>query len=485
MSQLPPDPFEQGGLARFARDFRAGRASSLEVTRAYIARIDALDPRLQAFQYIDREGAIATARAMDALRAAGTDLGPLMGVPVAVKDVFAIDGFPTPTAGSLMDFSAMAGDRQGPFVTALRRCGVVILGTTKAVELCLGITGASTPRGTPWNPWDAGVHRVPGGSSSGSGVACGAGLCAFAIGTDTGGSVRVPSAFNGVFGLKTSFGHWPTAAGVPLHPDVDTIGLLTRGAADAQLAFDAIDAQLFGYRHEPARRRVRIDRLRVGIPENYYYDGLDPAIRQAVDAANARLESAGAQLAPIRITEAPEREAWFPVALPVSCLALFGGDTLKEAAPTMDPIVSARVESGRDVAASDYFALELRRRQSGREALRYFDEVDVIATPTTVDLPPPLSAFDDPDQAMRHAMGMTRNTQPSNYLGQCAVSLPLPRPSGELPVGYQLIGAPGRDGELLAVAAAIEEVLGPAGRPDLGGFIDRDDQLTRRSRPSQ
>src|SRR5690606_15363541 len=140
-----------------------------------------------------------------ALLAAGTDLGALMGVPIAIKDIFAIDGFPTPTAGSLMDFSGIAGDRQGPFISALRRSGVVILGTTKAVELCLGITGASAPLGTPWNPWDLDVHRVPGGSSSGSGVACAAGLCAFAIGSDTGGSVRVPAAFNGVFGLKTSF----------------------------------------------------------------------------------------------------------------------------------------------------------------------------------------------------------------------------------------------------------------------------------------
>jgi aspartyl-tRNA(Asn)/glutamyl-tRNA(Gln) amidotransferase subunit A len=471
MSQLPPDPFEPGGLAGFAREFREGRTSSLEATRAYLARIDALDPRLQAFQYVDREGAIATARAMDALRAAGTDLGPLMGVPVAVKDVFAIDGFPTPTAGSLMDFSDIVGDRQGPFITALRRCGVVILGTTRAVELCLGITGASTPHGTPWNPWDAEMHRVPGGSSSGSGVAAGAGLCAFAIGTDTGGSVRVPSAFNGVFGLKTSFGHWPTDAIVPLHPDIDTIGLLTRSAADARIAFDAIDARLFGDRHEPARRRVRIDRLRVGIPANYYYDGLDTDIRQAVQAANDRLAAAGARLDPIEIVEAPEREAYFPVALPVSCQALYGGARLEKAAAKMDPIVAARVASGRSVAAGDHLALELRRRRSSRAALRYFDEVDVIATPTTVDLPPPLSALDDPTEAMRYAMGMSRNTQPANYLGQCAVSLPLPRAAGQLPVGYQLIGAPGGDDELLDIAVAIEELIGPPRRPALEAFL--------------
>lgn len=473
MSKVPPDPFEPGGLARFATDFREGRTSSLEATEAYLARIEAIDAQLQSYQHVDRERAIATARAMDALRAARTDLGPLMGVPIAIKDIFAIDGFPTPTAGSLIDFSGIAGDRQGPFISALRRSGVVILGTTKAVELCLGITGASTPLGTPWNPWDLDVQRVPGGSSSGSGVACGAGLCAFAIGSDTGGSVRVPAAFNGVFGLKTSFGHWPTGAAVPLHPDIDTIGLLTRSVQDARIAFDAIDAQLFGYRHEPVGRRVHIDRLRIGIPTNHYYDDLDPEVRQAVDAVNARLAAAGSRLEPIRVVEAAEREAYFPLALPVSCLALFGSDTFTEAAPTMDPIVAARVNSGRDVKASDYLAIELRRRQSSLDARRYFDDVDVIATPTTVDLPPPLAAFDDPDQAMRFAMGMTRNTQPSNYLGQCAISLPLPRAPGQLPVGYQLIGAPGSDGELLAIALAIEELLGRPGRPDLGRLVDR------------
>src|SRR5690606_27769616 len=115
-------------------------------------------------------------------------------------------------------------------------------------------------------------------------------------------------------------GHWPTGATVPLHPDVDTIGLLTRSARDARIAFDAIDAQLFGYRHEPLTRRAHIDRLRIGIPTNYYYDDLDPEVRRAVDAANAMLASAGGRLEPIQVTEAAEREAYFPLALPVSCL---------------------------------------------------------------------------------------------------------------------------------------------------------------------
>lgn len=189
-------------------------------------------------------------------------------MPIAVKDVFTIRGYPTPKAGSRVDLSQIAGPVEGPFIDALRRCGVVILGTTKSVEFCFGITGVSVTLGTPWNPWDLNQHRVPGGSSSGSAVACAAGLCAFAIGSDSGGSVRVPAAFNGIFGLKTTFGYWPTEGSVPLDPSVDSIGLLTRSARDAKVAFDALGDRLPGYRASLPVRNVRLDTLIVGHPSN-------------------------------------------------------------------------------------------------------------------------------------------------------------------------------------------------------------------------
>lgn len=471
MPAVPPDPLEPGGIAQFAQDFRAARITSLAVVQAYLARIDALDPALGAFQQVDHDGALATAQAIDALRAAGTDLGPLMGVPVAVKDVFAIDGLPPPTAGSLIDSSALVGKAQAPFITALRQCGAVILGTTRAVELCFGITGVSTPLGTPRNPWDASTRRLPGGSSSGSGVACGAGLCALAIGTDTGGSVRVPAAFNGVFGLKTTFGRWPTQGTVPLNPDLDTIGLLTKSAHDAQLAFDAINARLPGHAAAGQQALAHLAGLRVGVPSNYYYEDLSAEVSTAINAANARLIDAGACLEPIEISEASEREAYFPIALPVSVLAVFGSATMSAAAAQMDPTIAARVASGREVRAGDYLAAEYRRRRSQRNGLRYFQQVEILAAPTAAEVPPPLAALDEPREAMRLALGMTRCTQPGNYLGQCAVSLPLPRTRGQLPVGYQLIGAPGTDARLLAIACAVEAVLGKPTRPDLSGFL--------------
>lgn len=470
MRHAPADPFASGGLEQFAKDFREGKITALDATQAYLARIDILDPHLKAYQTVNAEQALASAKAMDALFAAGTDLGPLMGVPVAVKDIFTIGGYPPPTAGSKIDLAAIAGPDEGAFINALRRCGAVILGATKAVELCLGITGVSAPHGTPWNPWDLQNQRVPGGSSSGSGVACAAGLCAFAIGSDSGGSVRVPAAYNGIFGIKTTFGRWPTDGSVPLDPSVDSIGLLTRTARDAQIVFNAIETQLFGQQHQGVNVPARLRGVAVGIPGTYFYDDLDDDVRLAVEKANESLRGAGCSIESIDVTEAAEREGYFPLSMPASLVAMLGKDILAAAKPKMDPIVAVRVESGLDVKASDLLAAGLRRQQSIQQARRYFDDVDVIATPTTVTVSPKLTEFDNPQRAMKNALGMTRNTQPSNYLGQCAVSLPLPRRADQLPIGYQLIGAPDSDVRLLSIAVAIERLFGKGAAPDLSKF---------------
>ena len=221
MTVLPPDPLESGGIAEYGKRLRAGDIMAEASTVAYLDRIEALDPKLGAYEYVAGEQALKAARALDSLLAAGTDLGPLMGVPVAIKDLFAVEGMTT-HAGSNLDLSDVIGV-EGSFVKRLKRAGCVILGKTKTVEFALGTTGISKPRGTPWNPWDAKVHRVPGGSSSGSGVAAAASLCGFAISTDTGGSVRLPASFCGVFGLKTTVGLWPTDGVFPLPPDLDRI----------------------------------------------------------------------------------------------------------------------------------------------------------------------------------------------------------------------------------------------------------------------
>jgi aspartyl-tRNA(Asn)/glutamyl-tRNA(Gln) amidotransferase subunit A len=164
-----------------------------------------------------------------------------MGVPVAVKDIFTVDGMPT-TVGSQLDLEELL-EAEGPVVRQLRQAGCVILGKTKTVEFAFGPAGTNALRGTPKNPWDAAVARLPGGSSSGSAVAVAAGLCAFALGSDTGGSIRLPAALCGFFGLKTTVGHWSTKGGSPLSSTLDSVGILSRSAQDAALIYATVSGR--------------------------------------------------------------------------------------------------------------------------------------------------------------------------------------------------------------------------------------------------
>ena len=457
MSDLPLDPLHEKGLEGFAQDFRAGKVTSEEVTKIYLERIKRLDEKLGAYEYVAEESALATARAMDVLIKSGTDLGPLMGVPVAVKDVFRIAQMPGPFVGSNMKLPEVMGTDEAVFVKALRQAGCVLLGQTKAVEVCLGITGHSVPRGTPWNPTDMENHRAPGGSSSGSGVAMGAGLCAFAIGSDSGGSVRVPAAFNGVFGLKTTAGLWPTEGAFPLDPRVDSIGLITRSAKDALLAFKTISAVLFGCGWKPKASGARVNRLHLGVPTNHFFDNVNPEIEQAFRAANETLKAQGALFEEIEVPEAPERAGYFPVSMPSSLLSIFGKENFLAQKELMDPVIAKRVQSGLEAKAYEFLALEDKRSQSRAAVEQRFIGYDAWVSPTTAEFAPLVSDLEDPDKGMQLALGMTQNTQPANYLGLCAISLPLPVDG--LPIGYQLMGAPNTDLKLLEIAVEIEKEL--------------------------
>lgn len=454
MSDLPLDPFGKGGLEGFAKDFREGKVTSEAVTRSYIERIKKLDPKLGAYEATAFDSALSTAKAMDMLIQSGTDLGPLMGVPIAVKDVFIIANMPRPKVGSNTQVPDVIGSKEGTFIQALRKAGCVFLGQTKAVEWCLGITGHSAPRGTPWNVSDAENHRAPGGSSSGSGVAMGAGLCAFAIGTDSGGSVRVPAAFNGVFGIKTTAGFWPVDGAFPLDPRVDSIGLITRSAKDALLAFNTLTSILLGYEYRPRASGARVDRLTLGVPANHFGDNMNPDIGQAFDHANRHLQEKGCLFETLTVPEAPERAGYFPVSMPSALLATLGKDNFLAQKHLMDPVIAKRVESGLDVKAYAFLALEDKRTLSRQAVEARFVGFDAWVSPTTTDYPPMLSELEDPVKGMQLALGMTQNTQPANYLGLCAVSLPLPVDG--LPVGYQLMGAPNTDHRLLEIAVQIE-----------------------------
>jgi aspartyl-tRNA(Asn)/glutamyl-tRNA(Gln) amidotransferase subunit A len=462
MANIPSDPLEPGGIAAYGQRLRAGAITAEAATEAYLARIDALDPKLEAFQHLMADKALETARAMDALLAAGTDLGPLMGVPVAIKDLFAIEGTPV-TAGSLLDLVELIGP-EGSFVQALKAAGCVIIGKTKTVEFAFGTLGTSKPQGTPWNPWDAQDRRIPGGSSSGSAVAVAAGLCGFAIGSDTGGSVRLPATFCGTFGLKTTVGLWPTDGVFPLCTALDTIGPLTRSAADAAIVY----GELMG---EAAPVACSPRTMRLGKPVNYFYDNLDEHVAKCMNAALAALEKAGVEIVPVEVPDANAREEFFPVVLPVDGLASIGRDTFLAERDKIDPIVATRLNNGLEVKADDYVNRVRRRERLCQVAAEQLAGLDGWITPTIPIVAAKVSDFDDPKEGMRLTLAITQATQPGNYFGLCATTTPIQAYGSELPVAIQLLCPAFTEERALSMALAIEELVGVPPKPDLSAFL--------------
>jgi aspartyl-tRNA(Asn)/glutamyl-tRNA(Gln) amidotransferase subunit A len=460
-----PDPLSGLSLSEFGRRYRAGEITSEFVTAAYLERIGVLNRKLRAFEYVAAESARATAKALDRLLAAGIDLGPLMGIPIGVKDLFVVDNMPT-TAGSRLDISDLLGE-QGSFVTRLRRAGCVILGKTKTVEFAFGAVGTNSVRGTPHNPWDSKIERAPGGSSSGSAVAVAAGLCAFAIGSDTGGSVRLPAAFCGVFGLKTTVGLWATDGVFPLSPMLDSIGLLTRSAADAAEIFHVIEST-----STPPIAPSNLTGLRLGRPTAYLTDDLDADVASCMDAVAAALTADGVTLADREMNYAREREGFFSAVLSSELLATLGRDRFSGSRHLMDPVVAARIDVALGVNAADYVKLARRHHLLKALAVRDMEGLDAWLTPTAALVPVALRDFADAARGLSLAGTITRNSQPMNLFGQCGTSTPIQMLGSDLPVGLQITCRPFQERRALEIALAIENIVGRPPTPDLGSFLD-------------
>ncbi len=464
MANIPPDPLGDGGIARFADEFRTERVTSEAVTAAYLARIEALDSHLGAYEHVAGDRAVAQARALDALRAAGTDLGPLMGVPVAVKDLIAVEGMPT-TAGSDVDVEDLIGP-EGAFVRALKRAGCVILGKTKTVEFAMGGSGVNLVRGTPWNPWDATTHRVPGGSSSGSAVAAAAGLCGFAIGSDTGGSVRIP-AFSGTFALKTTKGLWPTESVSSLSASLDTLGPITRTAADTGIVFAAVQGT-------PAPRPSPPRGLRLGRPADYFFDDLDADVERCVDAALKALAEAGVEIVDVALPFVHEHRQMIFTLCAVEFIAWFGRERFIASRDMMDGDVWARLAPGLDVAADDYIRVLWALDDHRRMAAEAMAGLDGLVTPTNDKVAMAIAdlAAPDPATGRTYLDQMGRNTYSANILGLCATTTPVHGFGSNLPVGLQVMHEGFAESRALSVALLMEDLFGPPPCPDLSGFAE-------------
>jgi aspartyl-tRNA(Asn)/glutamyl-tRNA(Gln) amidotransferase subunit A len=433
-------------IEAYGRLLRSGELTAEQAVTALLARIDELNPKLGAFTHVARETALSAARGTDALLAGGTDLGPLMGVPVAVKDLYYVEGMPT-TAGSRGDVSGIVS-AEGSFVQALRRSGCVILGKTWTSEFALG--GINFVQRVPWNPCDEKVHRTPGGSSGGSAVAMAAGLCLFSVGSDTGGSVRLPAALCGVFGHKFSSTAFALDGIFPLSPTLDSIGVFTSGARDARLIWRTL-------KEVPDVRTPSLAGLRLAMPRPVFYDDPDREVKEGIDRALARLKRAGAQVYALDVPQVSEFEPVFGGIVPIELVGILGRERTLKNMERFDPVVQSRLAPALDYKTVDYIAARRRQVELRDSVLKAMGDCDAWVTPTTPLVPTPLADYAELDKALAWNRRALRNTRPGNIFDQCGVSVPLTDTA--LPVGLQLLCAGGDDTRLLAIAAAVETAL--------------------------
>ncbi len=402
------------------------------------------------FTALRGEAALAAARNADR----HPSVHPLQGLPVSVKDLFDIQGEVT-QAGSIVRRGALPAVRDADAVARLRAVGCAIVGRTNMSEFAFSGVGLNPHHGTPRNPCDATAHRVPGGSSSGAAVSVALGMAVAGLGSDTGGSLRIPAALCGLVGFKPTQRRVSRRGAFELSRTLDSVGVITHDVADA-LAFDAVLAEV-----PLTLASVSVRNLRLAIPQTVMLDGLDDTVARAFGRTLAQLREAGATCVEISL----------PTLAEIPALNAPGGFSATEAFAVhrhhldthradFDPRVAARIEPGRHVSAADYLQLHDRRADWILRTEAALEGFDAFIAPTVPLVAPLLEPLLVDDAAFFAVNGqLLRNTFVVNYLDGCSFSLPC-HASGELPVGLMISSTRGRDAELAAVALAIEAVLG-------------------------
>ena len=445
-------------LREAAAAVRERRVSAVELATTSLARIQALEPRLNSFITITADAALARARQLDQ---AAAPSGPLHGVPIALKDLFLTRGVRT-TAGSPV-YAGFIPDHDAAVVERLEAAGAVVMGKLNMHEMAYGVTSANPHYGPVHNPWDTG--RSPGGSSGGSGAAVAAETVFAAMGSDTGGSIRIPAAYCGTVGLKPTYGRVSRYGAIPLGYSLDHMGPLTRTVRDAALLLEVIAGH--DRRDDTSSRRAvesyvpaegcSLRGLSVGVPENFYFDRLDPEVETGVGRAIRLAGELGAVVKPVRVPDVAALNIVARLILLAEASAqaephlarrdLFGSDVL------------ALFDQGRFVAATDYLnAQRLRRRLRG-DFDRLWESIDCLLTPTTPNLAPIIGqntiTLGGVEGDVRVAS--TSLLRGINALGYPALSIPCGLSGAGLPMGLQIVCAPFREALLLRAGAALED----------------------------
>ncbi len=447
-----------------AAAIRAKKVSSAELTAESLSGIARLQPRLNAFITVTEERAQERARRTDEELKRGIDRGPLHGIPIAVKDVYCMRGVRT-TCGSKL-FENHVPDRDAAVVERLEAAGAVITGKANMHELAYGITSSNPHFGFVRNARNP--EHIPGGSSGGSGSAVAAGMVFMAMGSDTGGSIRIPASFCGTVGIKPTFGRVSRYGVMPLDFSLDHMGPLTRTVRDAAICLGAIAGH--DPRDETSSRQpvpgflppgqVSIQGLRIGIPENFYFERVDPEVEAAVRRMASAAANLGATLVPVRVPDIRELNVIARVIL------------LAEASAAMEKYLSRRenfgadvlslLDQGRLIPATDYVNAQRLRRVKQQEFRRIWRQADCLLTPCTPTPAPKIgqTTITIAGESEDARLASTRLVRAINLLGLPALAVPCGVHTSGLPMGMQLIGRPFTEPLLFRVGAALEDVTG-------------------------
>jgi|KBSSwiStaDraftv2_1062776.scaffolds.fasta_scaffold182982_3 aspartyl-tRNA(Asn)/glutamyl-tRNA(Gln) amidotransferase subunit A len=440
-------------IEQFGRRLRARELTATRVTEECLRRIEADNPRLNAFITVMGDGALRQAREADQAIAAGDDRGPLHGVPISIKDLLDIRGIPTTAASRVREGHVASSD--APTIAHLRMAGAVFIGKTNLHEFAFGTTTEDSAFGPARNPHDP--TRSPGGSSGGSAISVATGMALATIGTDTGGSIRIPAAACGIVGLKPSFGEVSIDGVVPLSRTLDHVGPLAQSVTDACLMYHA----LLGDASAKPPAPMPIHGLRLAMPRRYFCDLLDDAVRARFEEAIERLQSAGARIDDIEIPHASEVATVY-LHIVLADAAAYHASALETMADRYTPNVRLRLEMGRYVLGEDYVRARAGRERLTREVDAALSQHDALILPS-LPIPAPaigantvqVGATAEPVRNL-----MLRLTQTFNVTGHPAIAMPSGLTPDGLPCSVQLVGRRMQTDALLRVALACETQIG-------------------------
>ena len=458
-------PLHYQTITDLADSIRKGDMTSTQLVQSLLDRIGRLDGELNAFRLTCPERALEQAAAADRQLRDGKDPGMLHGIPYVVKDLFDVKGLPTTAGASLLDNNIAAADSHA--VSRLNRAGMILLGKTNTVQFAYGGVGINHDHGPPHNPWNQ-IPHVPGGSSSGSAVAVAAGMTPLALGSDTGGSVRIPASLCGTAGLKSTVGRIGRGGVYPLSWSLDSVGPLTRSVEDAALAYqylqglDGNDETTWGRMTHDVLHDLKdgVRGMRLAFAESVFWEDVDPETEKAVRECGRVFEELGAKVSSIGFPEAQQARQLNAKGLIIVAEAYaLNKKWLEDNFDRLDPIVAHRMIKGKAVEASEYLQNNLAWKNLRVKAVESLKNVDALLVPATAIPALPTAEIDaDVETYTERNLTYLRNTAIGNILNMCGLSVPCGFTKQGLPIGLMIYAKPFQENVVLRAGYAFQEV---------------------------